>query len=138
MPGMPRAGGSDEEATRQAILKTESTKQPLESWHSGGGAEIHFYAQSLQKAAKALGEKLERENARTDWEACPVVLLYRDALKLHLKALVGEWQPKRAFRNPRKRVMGVEWESKSTVGFTAQGIGVGQVSPLPAGGKCVA
>jgi hypothetical protein len=29
-------------------------------------------------------------NARTDWDVCPVVLLYREALELHLKALVGE------------------------------------------------
>ena len=30
----------------------------------------------------------------------------------------------RALRNPRKRVMGVDWESKLTFGFTTQGMGV--------------
>jgi hypothetical protein len=30
----------------------------------------------------------------------------------------------RAFRNPRKRVMGVDWESKLTFGLTTQGMGV--------------
>ncbi len=30
------------------------------------------------------------QDARTDWDGCPVVLLYREALELHLKALVGE------------------------------------------------
>src|ERR1700730_19287702 len=32
----------------------------------------------------------------------------------------------RALRNPRKRVVGVEWESKFTFGFTPQGMGVRQ------------
>ena len=31
----------------------------------------------------------------------------------------------RASRNPRKRVMGVDWESKLTFGFMTQGMGVG-------------
>jgi hypothetical protein len=34
----------------------------------------------------------------------------------------------RALGNPRKRVMGVEWESKSTFGFMTQGMGV---RPVP-------
>jgi hypothetical protein len=64
---------------------------PTESWHNGADAEIHLYARSLRKAAKALVEKLELDQqARTDWDAGPVVLLYRHALELHLKALVGE------------------------------------------------
>jgi hypothetical protein len=60
------------------------------TWHNGAAAEIHSYALSLQKAAKTLVERLENENARMDWDACPVVLLYREALELYLKALVGE------------------------------------------------
>jgi hypothetical protein len=60
------------------------------SWHNGGDIEIHFYARSLQKAAKALVEKRDRENDRTDWDACPIILLYRQTLELHLKALVDE------------------------------------------------
>ena len=73
------------------------TRNALPSWHNGADAEIHLYARSLQNAAKALVVKLEPEmnqephqNARTDWDACPIVLLYREALELHLKALVGE------------------------------------------------
>jgi len=30
----------------------------------------------------------------------------------------------RALGNPRKRVIGVEWESKSTIGFMTQGMGI--------------
>jgi hypothetical protein len=67
------------------------TRSALPSWHNGADAEIHVYARSLQKAAKRLVEKLEQEqSARTDWDVCPVVFLYREALELHLKALVGE------------------------------------------------
>jgi hypothetical protein len=75
--------------SRFAKAKTKP-RSAVQSWHNGADVEIHLYARSLQKAAKALVEKLERENARTDWDACPVVLLYREALELHLKALVGE------------------------------------------------
>ena len=61
------------------------------TWHNGADVEIRFYARSLQKAARALVEKWELDqNAKTDWDGCPVILLYREALELHLKALVGE------------------------------------------------
>src|SRR5438445_8093345 len=73
---------------RSSKPKPRST---LPSWHNGADAETHLYARSLQKAAKTLIEKFEQEhNARTDWDVCPVVFLYREALELHLKALVGE------------------------------------------------
>jgi hypothetical protein len=63
----------------------------VRNWHNGSDIEIHFYARSLQNAAKTLVEKLDLDqNVRTDWDACPVFLLYREALELHLKALVGE------------------------------------------------
>jgi hypothetical protein len=61
------------------------------SWHNGGDIEIHFYARSLHKAAKTLIGTLDLEpNPTTAWDACPVILLYRQAVELHLKALVGE------------------------------------------------
>ena len=72
-------------------------KSTLPSWHNGADAEIHLYARSLQQAAKTLVGKLEPDqeldqepdqSARTDWDACPIVLLYREALEL--QALVGE------------------------------------------------
>ena len=60
-------------------------------WHKGGDVEIRLYARSLHKAAKTLIETLDLEpNTKTAWDACPVVLLYREAIELHLKALVGE------------------------------------------------
>src|SRR5579864_8651397 len=61
------------------------------AWHNGGDIEIHLYARSLHKAAKTLIETLHLEpNPKTAWDACPVILLYREAIELHLKALVGE------------------------------------------------
>jgi hypothetical protein len=61
------------------------------SWHNGGDIEIHLYARSLRKAAKTLVATLDLEpNPKTAWDACPVILLYMQAVELHLKALVGE------------------------------------------------
>jgi len=63
----------------------------VESWHNGADAEIHLYARSLQKAAKALVQTLEPERSpETLWDVCPIIWLYRQALELNLKALVGE------------------------------------------------
>jgi len=78
---------------------TPRTRSALPTWHNGADAEIHLYARSLQNAAKTLVGKLDLnpeldqaldQSARTDWDACPIVLLYREALELHLKALVGQ------------------------------------------------
>ena len=61
------------------------------SWHNGGDIEIHLYARSLHKAAKTIIETLDPEpNPKTAWDACPIILLYRQAVELHLKTLVGE------------------------------------------------
>jgi hypothetical protein len=61
------------------------------SWHNGGDIEIALYARSLSNAAKILIETLDlKPNPKTAWDACPIILLYRQAVELHLKALVGE------------------------------------------------
>src|ERR1022692_3656292 len=61
------------------------------SWHNGGDIEIGLYARSLHKAAKTLIATLDLEpNSKTAWDACPAILLYRQSVELHLKALVGE------------------------------------------------
>ena len=60
-------------------------------WHNGGDIEIGFYARSLHKAAKTLIATLDLQpNPKTAWDACPIILLYRQAVELHLKALVDE------------------------------------------------
>jgi hypothetical protein len=60
-------------------------------WHNGGDIEIALYARSLHKAAQTLIATLELEpEPKTAWDACPVILLYREALELHMKAFVGE------------------------------------------------
>jgi len=76
-------------ASRSNIAKPESRDD--RSWHNGGDIEIQFYARSLRKAAHALIDKLNLEpTPQTEWDACPVILLYRQATELHLKALVSE------------------------------------------------
>ncbi len=61
------------------------------SWHNGGDIEIHLYARSLHKAAKTLIATLDMQpNPKTAWDASPIVLLYWQAVELHLKALVDE------------------------------------------------
>lgn len=60
-------------------------------WHNGGDIEIALYARSLHQAAKALIRTLDLQpNPKTAWDACPVALLYREAIELHLKELVDE------------------------------------------------
>jgi len=62
-----------------------------EGWHGGADAEINLYARSLQKAALSLARALESQpGTRTPWDVCPIIWLYRQALELQLKALVGE------------------------------------------------
>jgi hypothetical protein len=70
----------------------KAAPQPDERhWHDGGDIEIGFYARSLHKAAKTLIASLDLQpNTKGAWDACPVVLLYREAIELHLKALVDE------------------------------------------------
>jgi hypothetical protein len=60
-------------------------------WHNGGDIKIGLYARSIHLAAKNLIANLNLQpNTKTAWDACPVILLYRQALELHLKALVDE------------------------------------------------
>ena len=78
--------------TSSRITKLTSRIQSTDrSWHNGGDIEILLYARSLQRAARALVEGLDLEpNPKTAWDACPIVLLYREAIELHMKLLVGE------------------------------------------------
>jgi len=60
-------------------------------WPNGADVEIHLYADSLQRAAKCLLERLDpREDRKAAWDTAPNILLYRQAVELGLKALVGE------------------------------------------------
>lgn len=64
---------------------------PPEDWHGGADIEIALYARSLHFAAKTLVGKLgPDQKTKTDWDVCPIVLLYRQALEIRLKELVGE------------------------------------------------
>jgi hypothetical protein len=67
------------------------TKSAEETWHAGADVEIMFYAQSLQKAGKTLIASLDLEpNPKTAWDAATVIHIYRQAVELQLKMLVGE------------------------------------------------
>jgi hypothetical protein len=71
--------------------KPKTKKSCTKTWHNGADVEIHFYIRSLLKAAKALTEKLELDGKPgTEWDACPIILLSRQAVELQLKAVVGE------------------------------------------------
>ena len=77
------------------VLSFPKTKAVVQSddrsWHNGGDIEIALYARSLHRAAKTLIETLDLQpNPKTAWDACPVILLYRQSVELHLKALVDE------------------------------------------------
>jgi hypothetical protein len=95
MPFTQTKIGSAPMKKKPPVLRFPKAKAKAEladrSWHNGGDIEIDLYARSLKKAAKTLVETLDLEpNPKTAWDACPVILLYRQALELHLKALVGE------------------------------------------------
>jgi hypothetical protein len=60
-------------------------------WHNGGDIEIHLYARSLHRAAQKLVKTVNlKPNPKTAWDATPIILLYRQAVELGLKTLVGE------------------------------------------------
>lgn len=71
---------------------TKTVAQPDDRhWHNGGDIEIMIYARSLHRTAIKLVASLDLEpNPKTAWDACPVILLYRQSVELHLKALVDE------------------------------------------------
>ena len=80
---------------KQSVNRSPPTKARIEpgdrTWHRGGDVEIGFYARSLHKAAQKLIATLDLSpNPKTAWDACPVILLYRQAVELQLKSLVGE------------------------------------------------
>jgi hypothetical protein len=61
------------------------------SWNNGAYVEVLLYARSLQQAAWLLIEKLELNPSTTStWDVGPIVILYKQAVELHLKNLVGE------------------------------------------------
>jgi hypothetical protein len=70
--------------------KTKAVVQSNRFWHNGGDIEIALYARSLHRAAKTLVETLDLQPNPKTRDACPVVLLYRQSVELHLKALVDE------------------------------------------------
>jgi hypothetical protein len=59
------------------------------NWHNVPEREFCFCARAFHTAAKTLAGALELDSGSfTDFDACPVVFMYRHAIELHLKALV--------------------------------------------------
>jgi len=73
-------------------VKLGSPRQRSEDeWHNGAEIEIGFYARALHRAARLLVENLDHsENPKTAWDVGPIISLYRQAVELQMKFLVGE------------------------------------------------
>lgn len=83
---------SDQNPLKKVLQARASRPEHVSGeWHNGAELEIQLYADSLQRAAKQLIQNLDQgEDAKSTWDAAPIILLYRQALELALKALVGE------------------------------------------------
>jgi hypothetical protein len=59
------------------------------NWRNVPERDLWLYARSFHTAAKKLAGTLEVDSGpMSDFDPCPVVLMYRHAIELHLKALV--------------------------------------------------
>jgi hypothetical protein len=59
------------------------------NWRNVPKLDLWLHARSFHTAAKKLAGALEHDSGPlTDFNACPVVFMYRHAVELHLKALV--------------------------------------------------
>jgi hypothetical protein len=74
--------------SRQSISNTRPQYSAL-NWRNVPAKDLFLYARSFHQAAKALAASFQPETSRfSDFDACPVILMYRQAVELHLKALV--------------------------------------------------
>ncbi|MBS1828802.1 MAG: hypothetical protein JST93_26100 [Acidobacteria bacterium] len=77
--------------TIHSVPPVAPTARTEEHWHNGADIEISFYARSLHHTAKLLLSRLDRtEDPKTAWDVGPIILLYRQAVELQMKFLVGE------------------------------------------------
>ena len=58
------------------------------NWHGGSLDELKYYAEAYHKAANKLIEEYGSTGATRDFEAAPIIYLYRHALELYLKAFI--------------------------------------------------
>ena len=71
------------------LVKNPGPHNTVLNWNNDPEGEFSVYALAFHTAAKTLvaNSDLDR-TAKSDWDACPVVFLYRHALELYLKAIV--------------------------------------------------
>jgi hypothetical protein len=78
---------------RRTVQSKQSKRLVNEAraWQNGGDIELHLYGRALRRAAKTIIANLDlKPNPVSVWDAAPIILLYRHAMELHLKELVGE------------------------------------------------
>jgi hypothetical protein len=74
---------------RSPFHSKSGPRSSIFNWHHSPEDESGFYGHSLYKAAQSLVRRLESDkNLQNDWDACPVVLMYRQAVELCLKAII--------------------------------------------------
>jgi hypothetical protein len=73
-------------------LQFASNPKPTDvamNWRNVPGRDLWLYARSFHTAARKLAGVLEIDaNSFTDFDACPVIFLYRHSIELHLKAII--------------------------------------------------
>src|ERR1017187_7171513 len=71
------------------LISNSGPHNPVVNRHNVPAKDLFLYAQSFHKAAKALAGSLQLDASPfADFDASPVVFMYRHAVELHLKALV--------------------------------------------------
>jgi hypothetical protein len=71
------------------LVRNPGHHNTASNWHNGPGADFYVFAGAFHTAAKTLVANLDLDrNARTVWDACPIIFLYRRAFELYLKAIV--------------------------------------------------
>lgn len=81
--------GRKSKPTPRLFISNPGPHNTVLNWNNGPEGEFSRYALAFHTAAKKLVENpyLDR-TARSDWDACPIVFLYRHAAELYLKAIV--------------------------------------------------
>jgi len=80
---------SADETTRQSSSTRKRTgDNTMTPPNDDDATEFSFRAQAFHRAAKIVLAALECNSARQDWDIWPVVYLYRQAVEMHLKAIV--------------------------------------------------
>ena len=71
------------------LVRTPGHRNPTSKSNNCPGEDFYVYAGAFHTAAKTVVATLDLDkNARTVWDACPIIFLCRRAFELYLKAIV--------------------------------------------------